>query len=76
MAKFTTAPAQSFEPEEAAAPEPTAADALTSFVESDMLYIILVAVIVIFLGFQFGRWAMNRDSGEQDDDGEADLRRR
>jgi len=72
MAKFTKSPIQTFGSEAAEEAEGSTLDSIMGFVENDALYVIMVAVIVVFLGIQFGRWAKNRDWGDPEDAGEED----
>ena len=73
MAKFTTAGDYRFEqvPSEEEPEEPTV-DAVTSFIENDALFIVLIAVVALFIAFQFGRWALSRHQGEIAEDQEED----
>ena len=54
------------------APEGTL-EMMNAFIKEDAMFIGVIAVIVIFLGYQFARWALRRDFPEEPD---LDLRNR
>ena len=54
------------------APEGTL-ETVNAFIQNEALYIVMIGIIVIFLGYQFSRWALRRDFPDEAD---LDLRNR